>query len=67
MEIIIDVAKSRDGRLTGTAGLVESQNDLPFTGTMELLACVEELCRRGSAADSVGSGPGRSGDGHADA
>ena len=46
MEILIDVDQSAQGRLTGTARLLASPEALVFSGTMELLASVEELCRR---------------------
>jgi hypothetical protein len=46
MEILIDVDQSPQGRLTGTARLLASQEALAFSGTMELLASLEELCHR---------------------
>jgi hypothetical protein len=46
MEILIDVDQSPQGRLTGTARLLSSPDTLAFSGTMELLASLEELCRR---------------------
>jgi hypothetical protein len=45
MEILIDVDQSPQGRLTGTARLLAAKEVLAFSGTMELLASVEELCR----------------------
>jgi hypothetical protein len=47
MEILIDVEQSPQGRLSGNARLLASPEALAFSGTMELLASVEELCRRG--------------------
>jgi hypothetical protein len=46
MEILIDVEQSPQGRLTGTARLLADREAVTFSGTMELLASVEELCRR---------------------
>lgn len=48
MEIHLDVAVDGDGRLAGIAQRVGSDDALSFSGTLELLAQVEELCRRGS-------------------
>lgn len=45
MQILLDVTQSAKGRLTGTAGPAADQDRLPFSGTMELVACVEKLCR----------------------
>ncbi len=45
MEILIDVIQSPNGRLIGTARMPPSRNALSFSGTMELLASLEELCR----------------------
>jgi hypothetical protein len=45
MQILIDVARSSDGRLTGTARSADSASEgRPFTGVMELIACLERLC-----------------------
>jgi hypothetical protein len=50
MEILIDVEQSPQGRLTGTARLLADREAVTFSGTMELLASVEELCRRSLSA-----------------
>jgi hypothetical protein len=55
MEILIDVDQSPQGRLTGTARLLASRDALAFSGTMELLASVEELCRRSLPTESGAS------------
>jgi len=45
MQILIDVARSSDGRLTGTARPADSASEgRRFTGVMELVACLERLC-----------------------
>lgn len=45
MQIIIDVARSSDGRLAGTARPAGSASEgRCFTGVMELVACLEQLC-----------------------
>jgi hypothetical protein len=45
MEIVIDVARSGDGRLTGTARPTDSTSGpRGFAGVMELVACEEQLC-----------------------
>jgi hypothetical protein len=44
MEILLDVTQSPDGRLTGTARLPASRHALVFSGVMELVASVEDLC-----------------------
>jgi uncharacterized protein (TIGR02246 family) len=41
MEIIVDVARSREGRLTGTTRRNGSVKRRDFHGVMELLACLE--------------------------
>jgi hypothetical protein len=44
MQILIDVARSSDGRLTGTARPADSAGEgRRFTGVMELIACLEQL------------------------
>jgi hypothetical protein len=45
MQILIDVARSSDGRLTGMARSADSASEgRRFTGVMELVACLEQLC-----------------------
>jgi hypothetical protein len=45
MKIIIDVVRSSDGRLAGTAKPAGSGGEgRRFTGVMELVACLEQLC-----------------------
>ena len=45
MQIIIDIAQSGDGRLTGTARLAGSVGEgRRFDGVLELVACLEALC-----------------------
>jgi hypothetical protein len=62
MEILLDVTQSPDGRLTGTARLPASRHALVFSGVMELVALVEELCGfspppGGPASPPAGGGP----------
>ncbi len=58
MEILIDVDQSPQGRLTGTARLLASNQALAFSGTMELLASLEELCRGSLSTGRSASSPG---------
>jgi len=44
MEIFIDVTRSSEGRMVGTAHRPSDGSHMPFSGTMELLACIEEMC-----------------------
>lgn len=57
MHIVLDITQSPDGRLVGTAGRRPGRPVLPFSGRLELLARVEQLC--GGGADR---GPDRTGD-----
>jgi hypothetical protein len=60
MQILIDVAQAGDGRLTGTATTAHD-DELPFSGNLELLARIEELCRRHAASpDQPNPDPKRS-------
>ena len=52
MEIVINVEKSRTGRLAGTMRTVGSQSPTDFDGTMELLAAVERMCTADEASES---------------
>jgi hypothetical protein len=57
MQIIIDVAQSGDGRLTGTAKPAGSAGEgRRFAGVLELVACLEALCATPPRHD-VPSGP----------
>jgi hypothetical protein len=57
MQIIIDIAQSGDGRLTGTARLAGSAGEgRRFDGVLELVACLEALCATAPNRD-VPSGP----------
>ena len=49
MQILIDIARSSDGRLAGTARLADSVGEgRRFAGVMELVACLEQLCATAS-------------------
>jgi hypothetical protein len=49
MQILIDIARSSDGRLTGTARPADSASEgRRFAGVMELVACLEQLCATAS-------------------
>ena len=49
MQILIDITRSSDGRLTGTARLADSAGEgRRFAGVMELVACLEQLCATAS-------------------
>jgi hypothetical protein len=59
MQILIDIARSDDGRLTGTARPANSASEARrFAGVMELIACLEQLCatapQLGTEADHHG-------------
>lgn len=47
MEILVDVEPGPDGRLSGSLRLLEHPESLAFSGTLELLTRLEELCRGG--------------------
>ena len=45
MQILIDIARSSDGRLAGTARAADSASEgCRFSGVRELVACLEHLC-----------------------
>jgi hypothetical protein len=46
MQILIDVTQGSAGRLTGAIALTGDGNPLPFSGNLELLARIEDLCHR---------------------
>jgi hypothetical protein len=47
VEIVLNVLRDEDGRLTGTARVGGDWTEsLPFTGNLELLAVLERLCDR---------------------
>ena len=49
MHILIDITRSGDGRLAGTARPAGSAGEgRPFAGVMELVACLEQLCTTAS-------------------
>jgi hypothetical protein len=48
MEIIVDIDADAAGRLSGNVLSPEHQESHAFSGTMEFLACIELLCRRGA-------------------
>ena len=59
MQILIDVARSSDGRLTGTARPADSAGEgRRFTGVMELIACLEQLSAT-APQHNASSGPDR--------
>jgi len=61
MHILIHVAQGTDGRLTGIASTAHDDDGLPFSGNLELLARIEELCRRHAASpDQPNPDPKRS-------
>jgi hypothetical protein len=43
MEIILDVAATHGGRLSGTVIRTGQGDPLSFSGTLELFACLEQL------------------------
>ena len=49
MHILIDITRSSDGRLAGTARPAGPDGEgRPFAGVMELVACLEQLCTTAS-------------------
>ena len=60
MQILIDVIRSSDGRLAGTARPADSVGEgRRFSGVMELVACLEQLCAVAShTSEPSGSDPG---------
>jgi hypothetical protein len=46
MELVVDIAEA-NGRLTGIVRRATSTDTHPFTGSLELLACLERLCDPG--------------------
>jgi hypothetical protein len=67
MEILLDVTQSPDGRLTGTARLPASRHALVFSGVMELVASVEELCGFSFPASPASPSAGAAADDSSDA
>ncbi|GEM_PF-4234077 len=58
MQIVIDISRSGDGRLAGTARPASSAGEgRHFAGVMELIACLEQLCVTASQSDTP-PGPG---------
>jgi hypothetical protein len=51
MEIVLDVASASDGRLCGTVAMGDHRDPVPFWGTLELVARIE---------DRLGEDPGPS-------
>jgi hypothetical protein len=56
MEIVLEVTQSPAGRLSGTVRAAGHAGERAFSGVMELLACIEELCA-GEAAVPLPSQP----------
>ena len=54
MEIVLEVAQSADGHLSGTARLAADAEQMVFTGAMELVACIEALCNPGADGKEIG-------------
>jgi hypothetical protein len=52
MEIIIDATRDSAGRLSGTAKAAGGTQERTFSGAMELLASIEELCDTGTKGDT---------------
>ncbi len=50
MQILIDVSASTVGRLVGTVVAAGDGEARPFSGSLELLARIEELCRPAPAS-----------------
>ena len=59
MQILIDIDRSSDGRLAGTARPAgPASESRRFAGVMELVACLEQLCATASPGNAP-SGPDR--------
>jgi hypothetical protein len=57
MQIVLELAWSRTRRPTGTARLAGQAHSLPFSGTLELLARIEELCVATPGTNPQGHAP----------
>jgi hypothetical protein len=56
MRVTLDLVRSRDGRLEGTAA-TETGPEHPFSGTLELLRVLEDLQPGSRPATSSGTVP----------
>jgi hypothetical protein len=54
VQILLKVDQASNGRLTGTATLAGSDEELPFSGNLQLLARVEELSMRAHPDHPIG-------------
>jgi len=57
MQILIDIQSSPDGRLTGTITTPGNDDVATFSGNFELLAQLEDLCRRSTNPGTDGPNP----------
>lgn len=57
MELLLTVAAGADRRLTGTARRRDGDAVVTFSGSLELLACLERLCRDDPCAPATGPTP----------
>jgi hypothetical protein len=59
MQILLDASQSPTGRLSGTARQAGTQHAISFSGTLELLAAIEELFRTGTGTGGGVTEPGQ--------
>lgn len=57
MQILVNIAGAPDGRLSGTATIVGNDHAFPFSGKLELLNRIEELCRLQLQSDDEAPNP----------
>ncbi|WP_300609412.1 hypothetical protein [Trebonia sp.] len=56
MQIILDIAQDGAGRLSGTATAAGGGRERTFSGAMELLATIEDLCAAPAPDDTARPG-----------
>jgi hypothetical protein len=54
MEIVLEVSISTTGRVSGRARPTGEAEWTPFSGAMELMACIEQLCHNGTQQKEQG-------------
>lgn len=57
MQILVNIGGAPQGRLSGTATIVGNDDAFAFSGKLELLNCIEELCRLHLQSDDQTQNP----------
>jgi hypothetical protein len=60
MEMVLEVSQSPTGRLSGVVRLVGGEVERAFSGAMELLASIEDLCSESAPGREAGRPPDKS-------